>query len=229
MENWLVLQNFYEGLTPMSKEHIDAAARGAFLSLTINEAMNLINKMVANCGWGEERSQPKQEDMHTVKETDVLVTRMDLLLKRLDERAAKKRVMYGTVKAMDSHMICEVCGDVGHSKNDCPKTREATYINNGYNQHGGQNGWNQQSRPLQGGNLNFNSIYNSNEPSLRNIVLSQAKTIENLKEKLKIHDKMLELMNYKIEDLAASIKNQLSFKETSRNTISLVCYCYIYC
>jgi hypothetical protein len=48
---------------------------------------------------------------------------------------------------------------------------------------------------------------------LRNIVLSQAKTIEKLKEKLKIHDKMLELMNYKIEDLAASIKNQLSFKE----------------
>jgi hypothetical protein len=28
--------------------------------------------------------------MHIVKETDVLVTRMDLLLKRLDERAAKK-------------------------------------------------------------------------------------------------------------------------------------------
>jgi hypothetical protein len=54
MENWLVLQNFYEGLTPMSKEHIDAAAGGAFLSLTINEATDLINKMVANCGWGEE-------------------------------------------------------------------------------------------------------------------------------------------------------------------------------
>jgi hypothetical protein len=69
MENWLVLQNFYEGLTPMSKEHIDAVAGGAFLSLTINEATDLINKMVANCGWGEERSQPKEEDMHTVKET----------------------------------------------------------------------------------------------------------------------------------------------------------------
>jgi hypothetical protein len=28
--------------------------------------------------------------MHTMKETDVLVTRMDLLLKRLDERATEK-------------------------------------------------------------------------------------------------------------------------------------------
>jgi len=48
MGNWLVLQNFYEGLTPMSKGHVDAAARGAFLSLTINGATSLIEKMVAN-------------------------------------------------------------------------------------------------------------------------------------------------------------------------------------
>jgi hypothetical protein len=99
--------------------------------------------MVANYGWGEERSQPKQEDMHTVKETDVLVTRMDLLLKRLNERATKKRAMYGTVKSMDSHMMCGVCGGVGHSWNNCPKTCGPTaYFNNGFIQHGGQNGWN---------------------------------------------------------------------------------------
>jgi len=48
MEDWLVLQNFYEGLTPMSKGHVDAAAGGAFLSLTINEATALIEKMMAN-------------------------------------------------------------------------------------------------------------------------------------------------------------------------------------
>jgi hypothetical protein len=118
MENWLMLQNFYDGLTPMSMEHIDAAVVGAFLSLTLNEAMTLIDKMVANCGWGEEQSPPKQEGMHTIKETDVLVTRMDLL-KRLDDRAAEKRAMYGTIKAMDSHMMCEVYGSVGHSGNDC--------------------------------------------------------------------------------------------------------------
>jgi hypothetical protein len=53
--------------------------------------------------------------MTTVKETDVLVTRMDLLLKRLDKRATEKRAMYGTIKAMDSHMMCKVCGSVGHN------------------------------------------------------------------------------------------------------------------
>jgi hypothetical protein len=84
MENWLVLHNFYDGLTPMLKRHMDATAGGAFLSLTIDGATALIDKMVANHGWGKERIQAKQqEDMHTVKETDVLATRMDLLLKRL--------------------------------------------------------------------------------------------------------------------------------------------------
>jgi hypothetical protein len=56
MENWLMLQNFYEGLTPMSKGHVDAAVGGAFLSLTINDAMALIKKMVANQSWEEDRT-----------------------------------------------------------------------------------------------------------------------------------------------------------------------------
>jgi hypothetical protein len=117
-----------------------------------------------------------------MEETDVLATRMDLLLKRLDERATEKEVMYGIVKAIDSHMICEVCGDVGHSGNDCPEThRDTTYINNGFYQQGGLNRWNNHSHPqYQGGNLNFNSNYNSNELSLKDLILSKAKIIENL-------------------------------------------------
>jgi hypothetical protein len=55
MEKWLVLQNFYNGLTPMSKGHLDATASGAFLSLTNNGAMTLIEKMVANQGLGRTR------------------------------------------------------------------------------------------------------------------------------------------------------------------------------
>jgi hypothetical protein len=51
IENWLVLQNFYDGLIPMSRGHIDTAAGGAFLSLTIDGATELINKMVTNQSW----------------------------------------------------------------------------------------------------------------------------------------------------------------------------------
>jgi hypothetical protein len=131
MENWLMLQNFYEGLTPMSKGHEDATAGGAFLSLTINNDTTLIEKMVANQSWGEERKQ--QKGMHTMKEADMLAAKIDLLLSRLNERAYEKEAMKATVQAMDSHMTCEVCGEVGHLGNDYPETHEdAAYINNGF-------------------------------------------------------------------------------------------------
>jgi hypothetical protein len=35
MDDWLVIQSFYNGLRPTSQAHIDVAAGGAFLDLTI--------------------------------------------------------------------------------------------------------------------------------------------------------------------------------------------------
>jgi len=146
--------------------------------------------------------------MHTVKEEDMLATKMDLLLKRLDEHAAKKETMKSTIQAMDSHMTWEVYGEVRHSGNDCPKTyKEAAFINNGFRQ-----GNNNQSR-FQGGNNNYNSNFNSNQPSLKDLVLGQAKINENLTKKLTYNDKMLENIKTKIEGLASFVKNQLSFNK----------------
>ena len=52
MDEWLVLQSFYNGLTMTSRANIDAAAGGAFLDLTIAKA--LVEKMVSNQGWSDE-------------------------------------------------------------------------------------------------------------------------------------------------------------------------------
>ena len=48
IDNWLILQKFYDGLTQSSRDHVDAAAGGAFFSLTIERATSLIEKMVSN-------------------------------------------------------------------------------------------------------------------------------------------------------------------------------------
>jgi hypothetical protein len=48
IESWLVLQKFYDGLISMSRGHLDAAAGGAFLSLTIDGAT-----VVSNQSWGD--------------------------------------------------------------------------------------------------------------------------------------------------------------------------------
>ena len=119
---------------------MDDAARGAYLDLTIAKTKALIEKMVSNQGWNEERFEPRTKGrMHTVKETDMLAAKMDLLLKKLDE--GNKQQMFVPIQAMDSYMTCEVCGNGGHSGNDCPKTREdAAYINNNneFRPQGGQ-------------------------------------------------------------------------------------------
>ena len=109
-------------------------------------------------------------------------------------------------------MMCEVCGNVGHSGNDCPETHEeVAFINNWFCQPQGNNGWNNQSRPQ--GNSNFNSNYNSNQPSFKDLVLGQVKINENITKKLMYNDKMLENINSKIETLSSLVKNQLSFNK----------------
>lgn len=44
----------------------------------------------------------------------------------------------GTIKTLDSHIMCEVYGNTGHSGTDCPETHEeAMFMNNGYRPQGG--------------------------------------------------------------------------------------------
>ena len=111
-------------------------------------------------------------------------------------------------------MTCEVCGEAGHSGNDCPETREeASYLNNAYRpEQGGGNNWNNQSRPPFQGNSNYNSG-NSNSPSLKDLVLGQAKINENLTKKMNYNDKILESLNNKVEGLSSAVKSQLSFNK----------------
>ena len=50
--------------------------------------------------------------MHQLKEVDMLSAKLDLLMKKLDDRAGdKKEVMH----IYDSHMTCEECVDGGYT------------------------------------------------------------------------------------------------------------------
>jgi hypothetical protein len=59
--------------------------------------------------------------MHTVKEMDMLAVKLDLLLKKIDECPQEKPPMQA-LQALDTRMTCEVCGNTGHSGNDCLET-----------------------------------------------------------------------------------------------------------
>jgi hypothetical protein len=57
------------------------------LSLTIAQATSLVEKMVSNQGWNEERLQTHKRGggMHQLREIDMLSAKMDLLMKRLED------------------------------------------------------------------------------------------------------------------------------------------------
>ena len=150
-----------------------------------------------------------------MKEMDMLAAKIDILIKRLDERAQKKEAIYNTVKDMDLHMTCEVCGESGYSGNDCLGTHEDdTYINNGFRPQGGNNRWNNQSHPpFKERNSNFNSNYNSNQSSLIDLVLGQAQINKNLIKNITSNNKILENINANLEGLTSSFTNQLSLNK----------------
>jgi hypothetical protein len=48
IKEWFIIQIFYHGLIYSAREHINAAARGSFLALSIEEARALIENMASN-------------------------------------------------------------------------------------------------------------------------------------------------------------------------------------
>jgi hypothetical protein len=77
-----LIQNFYYELVPLDRSHLYVAVGGAFFSLNVTDAKALIEKMVSNQGWSDDRLQPRKRGMHSIKEADMLAAKMDLLTKK---------------------------------------------------------------------------------------------------------------------------------------------------
>jgi uncharacterized coiled-coil protein SlyX len=191
---------------------MDVAAGGAFLSLTIRDATALVEKMASNQGWNEERTQThKRGGMHQLKEVDMLSAKMDLLIKRLDDRASEKKEV---IHIHDSRMTCEECGGTSHSGYNCPEIQEdVNYINNNTNYRPQNQGWNQQQKPSYSGNYQGNYQGNNFNTPLRDLVAGQYKLLDQVSKKIASNDKLLETINNRMDSFASVIKNQHSFNK----------------
>ena len=87
------MQTFYHGLCNNTRETMDAAIGGAFLSLTISQDTTLVEKMTSNQGWSEERTQTctRGGGMHQLKEVEMVAAKMDLLMKDLMREPLKRK------------------------------------------------------------------------------------------------------------------------------------------
>ena len=79
--------------------------------------------MASNQGWNEEHPQTHKRGggIHQLKEVDMLSTKMDLLMKKLEDRANEKQEV---MHIHDSHMTCEEYGNTRNLGSNCPETHE---------------------------------------------------------------------------------------------------------
>jgi hypothetical protein len=99
MHGWFLIQTFYHSLKRASREHLDAAAGGAFFSLEVPAAKESIEKMVENQSWDGDCLQPRTHGVHQVDGLDMIAAKMDLLMKKLEASTNME-----TAKIMDTHM-----------------------------------------------------------------------------------------------------------------------------
>jgi hypothetical protein len=108
MEEWFIIQSSYHGLIRSAREHIDAAARGSFFALNIEEACELVEKMASNQSWNEERTQIRTRKVHQLEEVDILTAKIYLLVKKLEDLGLDH------LKMVVVRVMCEECGEAGH-------------------------------------------------------------------------------------------------------------------
>jgi hypothetical protein len=66
--------------------------------------------------------------MHQLKEIDMLSAKIDLLMKKLEDRANEEQEV---MHIHDSRITCKVCGNTGHSGSNCLETQEdVNFVNN---------------------------------------------------------------------------------------------------
>jgi hypothetical protein len=116
MEEWLIIQNFFHGLSQRVQNHIDVAAVVAFLSLNVARFKALIDKIASNQSWKGDRQPVRAKGVHQIDGVDMLAAKMDLLIKKLVSLHQEVN------QIMQSRITCETYGDTGHSGNNCPMT-----------------------------------------------------------------------------------------------------------
>jgi hypothetical protein len=133
MDKWFIIQSFYHGLIRSAREHIDAAVGGSFFAHNIEEAQALIQKMASSQSWTDECTQSHICKVYQFEEVDMITTKIDLLMKKLEDPGLND------LKMVISRMTCEECGDTSHMGINCPMVcQDVNFIGNSNGFHSNQ-------------------------------------------------------------------------------------------
>ncbi|XP_027165399.1 uncharacterized protein LOC113765424 [Coffea eugenioides] len=134
LPDWLIVQTFYNGLSFSTKTTIDAAAGGALMGKSPQEAQSLIEEMAANnYQWANERGNPRRHaDMIEMDTLNMLGAQMNNVVKLLNRQAG-----VGSSSSNAHVACCSVCGGE-HDTNDCVDFEQVQFVNN-YNRNAQNN------------------------------------------------------------------------------------------
>jgi hypothetical protein len=94
-------------------------------SLSIEEARTIIEKMASSQSWNDEHTQTLTRKVHQLEEVDMLTTKIDLLMKKLEDSSLDH------LKMVNSRMMCEECGETYHMGINCPMTcQDMNFVGN---------------------------------------------------------------------------------------------------
>src|SRR3954470_11601889 len=86
LTTWMVIQTFYAGLNFTSRNLLDSAAGGTFMSTTLDAATKLLDEMMLNYSqWHTERA-PTGKKVNSVEEISSLNEKVDLIMSLLTKQ-----------------------------------------------------------------------------------------------------------------------------------------------
>src|SRR5215216_5432210 len=83
LTTWMIIQTFYVGLNFSSRNLLDSAAGGTFMTITLGAATKLLDNMMVNYSeWHTERA-PHGKKVNSVEETSYLSDKIDVIMDML--------------------------------------------------------------------------------------------------------------------------------------------------
>src|SRR3954463_2852151 len=192
LSTWMVIQTFYAGLNFTSRNLLDSAAGGTFMSTTLGAATKLLDEMMTNYSkWHTERA-PTGRKVNSVEEISSLNEKVDLIMSLLTKQSP-----------IDPHDV-PLNSLIAQDQVDVNFISRNNFNNNAYRINFGRN-----PRPFPSNNYGNNNTYPSTKNStselesmLKDFITTQKAFNKSVEEKL---DK-LDSLSLKVDNIAHDVE-----------------------
>src|SRR3954467_13191415 len=186
LNTWMVIQTFYAGLNFTSRNLLDSAAGGTFMSTTLGAATKLLDEMMTNYSQWHTEHAPTGRKVNSVEEISSLNEKVDLIMSLLSEQSS--------VDPRDvplNSLIAQEQVDVNFvSRNN--------FYNNAYRSNFGSN-----PRPFPSNSYGNNNAY----PSTKNSTTELETMLKDFITTQKAFNKSVEEKLNKLDDLSSKVDN----------------------